>query len=223
MMTGKSLWSACKRRRWLRHLAAALALLATSACAGCGGVPKTYYYTLQTPPPPAINDPKTNWVLGVEHFRASEILHDDRIVYYESPTAMNYYQYHRWGADPATMVSEATAQWIDATRVFAEVRMLPAREPVDYTLRGRVFNFEEVDYEGGGKARVGLELTLVRARDRKVVWSARRDAESPIQEKGMAGVVNALNASIAQLLHATLPGLIAQVEQDYSSSSGHSQ
>lgn len=168
--------------------------------------------------PPARSDPKTTYVLGVEHFRAVEMLRDDRIVYYESPTQMNFYQYHRWGSDPASLLSELALEWIQRTGAFADVRMLPTREPVDYILRGRLRNFEEVDYEEGGKGRVGLELTLLRSRDHKVVWSVQRQAETAVQEKGVAGVVRALNDSSYQLLGDVLPGMIAQVEQDYKAS-----
>lgn len=200
----------------------ALMLLGALLGASCGGIPKTYYHTLRSPSPPAPSDPRTNFRLGVEHFRAPAMLRDDRIVYYESPTEMNYYQYHRWGADPATLLSEYVVEWVNGMGIFAQVRMLPTREPVDYTLSGRVVNFEEVDYEGGGRGRVGLELWLVRMRDHKVVWSTRRLVETPIQEKGMAGVVNALNASCTQLLREEFPGLLAQIGQDYKASQGQS-
>ena len=179
-----------------------------------------YYYTLQMPAPPARTDPKTAFVLGVEHFRAPEMLRDDRILYYQSPTEMNFYQYHRWGSDPASMFSELALGWIQGAGVFTEVRMLPAREPVDYILRGRLEHFEEVDEAGGSKARVSVELTLLRSRDHKVVWSDQRQAESAVQEKGVAGVVQALNESSQQILREALPGMIEQVEREYKSSQG---
>jgi ABC-type uncharacterized transport system auxiliary subunit len=168
--------------------------------------------------PPARNDPKTTFVLGIERFRAAERLRDDRIVYYESPTEMNFYEYHRWGSDPANMLSELALEWLQGSGAFADVHMLPTREPPDYILRGQVFNFEEVDYEGVGKGRVNLELSLVRRRDHIVVWSIRRLAETPVTEEGVVGVVRALNDASYQLLREALPGLIAQVEQDYKTS-----
>jgi ABC-type uncharacterized transport system auxiliary subunit len=217
--TGEFRWNVWKRS--LRSGAwVALGFLATIISAGCGGVPKTYYYTLQVPAAPPPNDPKTGYVLGVEHFRAPEMLRDDRIVYYVSPTQMNYYQYHRWGADPATLLSDFTAQWLGSTGVFASVRMLPTRERLDYTLAGRVLSFEELDHEGGSDVRISLELSLTRTSDRKVVWSGRKGMEAPVQERGVEGIASALNASSAQLLREMIPGLIARVEQDYQASQG---
>jgi ABC-type uncharacterized transport system auxiliary subunit len=190
-----------------------LALLAPA----CGGVPKTYYYTLQVPAAPAPTDTRTDYVLGVEHFRAPEILRDDRIVYYVSPTQVNFYQYHRWGSDPATLLSEYAAQWMDSSGVFTQVKMLPGRERVDYTLGGRILSFEEVDSDGGAKVRLALALSLVRTSDHKLVWSGEQRQEAPLPEHGVEGVASALNASCAQVLRAMVPGLITQVEQDYKS------
>jgi ABC-type uncharacterized transport system auxiliary subunit len=185
--------------------------------AACGGVPKTYYYTLQVPAAPTPTDPRTDYVLGVEHFRAPEILRDDRIVYYVSPTQINFYQNHRWGSDPATLVSEYTAQWMDSSGVFSQVKALPVRERVDYTLGGSILSFEEVDSDGGAKVRMALALSLVRTSDHKLVWSSEQRQETPLSERGVEGVATALNASCAQVLREMAPGLIAQVEQDFKS------
>lgn len=213
MRTVVSPWSArvCKlvRRR------ATLALLVVLAAMSCGGLPRTNYYTLRLSSPPPARDPKTGFVLGVEHFRAPEILRDDRIVFYESPTQLNFYQYHRWGSDPTSMLTELVARRLEQTGVFAVVHLLPSREPVDYFLRGRLLSFEEVDYETGVRGRVGLDLTLVRSRDQKMLWSETRQVESATQGKGVPGVVDALNAASQQLLDEALPGLIASIEHDF--------
>jgi len=214
--SGSNVWTRSLRTGgWL-----VLVLLAALLSAGCGSVPKTYYYTLQVPASPSPVDQKTPYVLGVEHFRAPEMLRDDRVAYYVSANEVNFYQYHRWGADPATMLSEFTAQWLESTGVFAVVHMLPSRARVDYMLGGRVLSFEEVDYEPGGKARVALELSLLRTSDHNVVWSSQRRVEAPLAERGIAGLASALNAACTQLLRELSPGLIAQVEQDYKASQG---
>jgi ABC-type uncharacterized transport system auxiliary subunit len=182
--------------------------------ASCGSVPKTNYYTLRIPPPPAVHDPKTAAIVGVERFRATEVLRDDRIVYYASPTELNFYQYHRWSEDPATMLTELAARRLEQSGAFAAVRLLPSREPLDYVLRGRLTNFEEVDGPAGVKARVGVEMMLIRARDRKILWSDSRQEESAAQGQGVPAVVEAVNAASARLLESALPGLVAKIEED---------
>ncbi len=212
--SSSSVWKHSFRAR----ACAVLGLLAVMFAAGCGGVPKIYYYTLQVPAVPAPTDPRTNYVLGVEHFRAPEILRDDRIVYYVSATQINFYQYHRWGSDPATLLAEFTAQWLESSGVFAQVKMFPVRERVDYELGGSVLSFEEVDSDGGAKVRLAIALSLVRTSDHKLVWSGEQRLETPVPERGVEGVASALNASCAQALRDMAPGLIAQVEQDFKSS-----
>ena len=197
---------------------AILGLLGTLFAAGCGGVPKTYYYTLQVPAAPAPADSRTSFILGVEHFRAPEMLRDDRIAYFVSPTQMNFYDHHRWGSDPATLLSEYAAQWLDSTGVFTQVKMLPAHEHVDYTLGGSILSFEEVDAGGSPRVRMGLALALVRMSDHKLVWSGEQRQEVPLQEHGVDGVASALNTASAQALREMVPGLTNQIEQDYKSS-----
>ena len=210
------------KRSFPARMWAVLGLLMAVFATGCGSVPKTSYYTLQVPAVPAATDSRTNYILGIERFRAPEVLRDDRIAYYVSPTQMNFYQYHRWGSDPASLLSEYTAQWLESSGVFAQVKMLPARERVDYVLGGSVSNFEEVDSSGGGKVRLGMALSLVRMSDHKLLWSGEQHVETPLAEHGVEGVASALNTASAQALREMAPGLIAQVEQDFKASAGQS-
>jgi len=209
---------------WARNagaVAAAVGWLAAAVlCASCGGARPVHYYTLQMSAPAQVGDPRTNFVLGVQQFRAAEPLRDDRILYYESPTQLNFYQQHRWDADPATMLSALAQRELQQTGVFAQVWLAPYLGNVDYVLRGQVLSFSELDYQGGVKARVGLGLTLLHSPDRKVVWSAQRQVENVVQEQGVPGVVNALNAATKQILDEMIPGIVAQVESDYRASTG---
>jgi ABC-type uncharacterized transport system auxiliary subunit len=177
------------------------------------------YYTLTIPPPTRAIDSKTPFVLGVERLRTRETLRDDRILYYVSPNELSFYDYHRWISDPSTLMSELLARRLEETGTFAQVRLNPTREAIDYLLRGRLTAFEEVDHEGGSSGRVGLNLSLVRTRDQKIVWSDRRRVERPAEGDGVAGVVNALNASADQILAEALPALTAAVERENQQSS----
>lgn len=184
---------------------------------GCGGkIPQMHYYTLKVPPPsPApVAEPKTTYMLEVEPFRSAPNLRDDRIPYYESPTEFNFYDYHRWSPEPTTMITELAARHLESMAVFSQVRLSPTHQLSDYLLKGRLLNFEELDYEPGGKARVALELTLVRTLDHKTVWADTRQLEQAIEKKGVAGVVEALNAATEQLLSQALPGMTAEVERE---------
>jgi cholesterol transport system auxiliary component len=180
----------------------------------CGGVPKTRYYTVAMPAPAPASDARTSFVLDVPRFRAADILRDDRILYYKTPTEVNRYEYHRWSATPAEMMAELAARRLRAMGAFQQVRLFPRSIPGDYILQGRLMDFEELDYEPGGRVRVSLQLELLRTRDRKVVWSETRRSERGIQGKGVAAVAEALNASAAQVLDEALPGLTAEIERE---------
>lgn len=194
-------------------LAVAL-LLGAAVMPSCGGIPKTHYYTVAMPALTPVNDPKTSFVLDVERFRAPEVLRDDRILYYQSPTELNFYEYHRWTAAPADMTADLVARRLKGTDIFHEVRLFPHSNPGDFVLRGLLLNFEEVDYPSDGGVRVGLELTLVRTRDHQVIWSDRRLATRGLEGKGVEGVVKSLNDATGQLLNEFLPALGAEVERE---------
>jgi len=201
-----------------RRLAFAPAVMATAALwlTACGSkIPPTRYYTLNYPALAPEGDSKTSFVLEIEPFNASENLRDDRILYYESPTQFSYYEYHHWSPDPGALVTEMAKRRLHEAAVFAHVRSAPTHEPADFILRGHLLNFEELDYEPGGKARVALEMRLVRAPDHKTVWADRRDVQLPITQKGVDGVVNALTAATDQILSETLPALGAEVEREF--------
>lgn len=222
MKTAKLQLSACKK--WLGFYAAVPLGFLALFLAGCGGkIPATHYYTLKFPPPAPMADPKTALTLSIEPFRAAMSLRDDRIMYYESPTEFGYYEYHLWSPDPATLLTELTRRHLNQLAAFAHVHIAPTRERTDYVLRGHLMNFDELDYVPGGKARVALELRLVRTRDQKIVWSDRREVEHSIEGSGVAGVVDALSAASDQLLDETLPGLASAVEQESAASSGKPQ
>jgi ABC-type uncharacterized transport system auxiliary subunit len=205
--------SASRVRKILRSVFGAI-LAATVITCACGGVPKTRYYTVAMPPPSAPTDSRTHFVLDIPRFQAPDVLRDDRILYYVTPTELNRYEYHRWSADPAEMMAELIARRLRGMEVFRQVRLFPRTTPGDYVLRGRLLDFEELDYEAGGRVRVSLELELLRARDHKVIWSGMRHSEQGIQGKGVANVVAALNTSADQVLNEVLPGLVAEVERE---------
>lgn len=211
-------WKA-KGRLGLALLAGVGAVLLAS----CGGVPRTRYYTVAVPAPAPANTAKTSLVLDVPRFQAAEVLRDDRILYYHSPTELNYYEYHRWTTYPADMMAEQVARRLRAMGVFSEVRLFSYSASGDYILRGRLLNFDELDYEAGGMARVGLELSLVRTRDNKMVWSGTREASQPIHEKGVAGVVKALNTAAVQVLDQLLPELASETSREVQQAPGQSQ
>jgi ABC-type uncharacterized transport system auxiliary subunit len=195
-----------------------LALLAVLVCSACGSGPKTRYYTLQTPPPPAAVAPETHFTLQVERFEAPDLLLDNRMIYYTSPTELNFHENNRWSSDPGDLLSDLAMKFFAKTSLFQHVYAYPAPVKADYTLRGRVLDLDELKYgTGGGKggeARLGLKLDLLQVQQNKVVWSSRLEQTVPIQGGGVQGAVEAMNIAAEHLLQNAYRDISQAVENE---------
>lgn len=196
-----------------------LVLGATLLLTACASSPKTRYYTLHTPPPPAAPSARTHFTLQVERFNAPDLLLDNRIVYYTSPTELSFHEYYRWSSDPGDMLSELAMRFFSESGLFQQVFAYPAPVHADYTLRGRVLELSELKYKTGGNgksggARLGLKLDLVRAGQNKVAWSERLEQTEPVQQNNVQGAVNAMNIAAARLLQSAYQGVSQVVEQE---------
>ena len=199
--------------------ACGLVFLVALLLTACASTPKTRYYTLRMPPPPAAASTKTHFTLQVERFDAPDLLLDSRIIYYTSPTELNFHEYHRWSSDPGDMLSELAMKFFAGTGLFQQVFAFPAPVHADYTLRGRVLELDELEYETGGigktgGARLGLKLDLYRTGQNKIVWSERLEQTEPIQRNNVQGTVNAMNIVAEHLLQNAYQGISRVVEQE---------
>lgn len=101
--------------RWNTGLFFALA----SACASTP--PDTHYYQLvvaQTRRPPGLAH---DLVLGIEAFAVNSAYATERIVYRRSPYRLDYYNYHRWIAEPSLQIAEYLREAYARTGAFARV------------------------------------------------------------------------------------------------------
>ncbi|MGE5326280.1 MAG: ABC-type transport auxiliary lipoprotein family protein [Deltaproteobacteria bacterium] len=201
----------CLKARNVDRLGAMM--LAALLLSACGSVPKTHYYSVTMPTAAPTADSESAGVLDVARFQAASVLRDDRILYYQTPTELNYYEYHRWSAQPAVMMAELVSRRVRASGVFSDVRLNPRTTPGDFQLRGRLLNFEELDFQAGGHVRVALELDLVRNSDHTIIWSGTERRERAVEGKGVGAVVDALNASAAEVVDGLLPQLLAGVKR----------
>jgi ABC-type uncharacterized transport system auxiliary subunit len=201
-----------------RQKGAGPVLLAALLCAGCASTPKTRYYTLRAPQPPAAITPGMQLILQVERFEAPDLLLDNRMIYYTSPTELNFHEYHRWSSDPGDLLSDLAMKFFARTSLFRRVYAYPAPVNADYTLRGRVLDLDELKYEtaGGksGEARLGLKLDLLQVQQNKVVWSSRLEQRVPIQGGGVQGAVEAMNIAAERLLQNAYAGISQALEHE---------
>lgn len=189
-----------------------LGLILTLACMACGSAPRTNYYTVRLPQPPAATD-SGKGQLGVALLQADHLLRQDRIVYFTQQHGLNYYHYHRWAEPPASMVQSALIRKIQAAGMFGDVVQYRSQKGLDYVLRGRLLALEEVDSGTEVSARFGLQLELVRQEDAQVVWSNGHQCERPVGTKSVDAVVDALSGCVEEGLTQLTQSLGAAVSE----------
>jgi ABC-type uncharacterized transport system auxiliary subunit len=173
-----------------------LVALALGGCSLARATPEVRYYTLALAgTPPRLAAPVHAGTLGVDPPYATE-----RIAYRTSPYRLDYYTYHRWAADPRTIVRTAARDYLE--------RAAPAGGAEPYELTGHLRRIEEVDVPGGGRrGELALDLTVTRG---GAVVLARSFAESePAAEATSEAVAAALSRALARILDAVIAELAA--------------
>lgn len=184
----------------------------------CGGVPQTFYYTLEEAPA-AAGEPAGNHhaqlavALGVERFAAAAIYEEDRLIYRDSPYEVKYDHYRRWAARPAQLVTDAIINQLTARDLFRNVTSHPAAVPVDYILRGRILAFEEWDRGEQWFGRVAISVQLYQASSQELLWSSTFSRETPAQKRQPAVVVQAISTSLRQCADELAAALAQELGQ----------
>ena len=203
--------SAC---RGTLAITAALLLLSLG---GCGKVPPSHYYTLESslpaPPAPAVT---TGVEIAVTRFRANQGLSQDRLMYRPGPYRVDFYEYHRWVDTPPDLVTQNLVSHLRRSGMFRSVTGTRGASRADYLLRGRVEHLEEVDSAGSVSARVGLSVELVEVKTRTRVWAGEGSHEAPVGERSVEGVVRALNECLRESLDQIVAGLATHFQQHAS-------
>ena len=187
--------------------------------AGCAlvvacGAPPTNYYRLHYPIADSLPSATADGTLAVERFRASQLLRQDRIVYSTSGEQLNYYQYHRWADDPATMVTNLVVRQISSRGIFRDVYYGRYERQPDYTLRGRLLSLEELDRGGSASARVVLEAELVKTKTGAVIWSGRAERERPVAKKDVPSVVGEMSEAAREAISELGEGMAQAISRE---------
>lgn len=123
---------------------------------------------------------------------SSDLYREDQIVYASNGQAMGQYQYHRWAEPPAEMIHDLLLRELQLSGRYKQVYSLRSDVRGDYVLRGRLYDFCEVD----GKAlaaRVAFEFELCNSETGTVVWKSNYSHDEPVDGKDVAAVVAAMN------------------------------
>ncbi|MGA7318435.1 MAG: ABC-type transport auxiliary lipoprotein family protein [Silvibacterium sp.] len=189
-----------------RTIRLTLTSLLAVGLSGCGTGKPIHYYTVQQPAPPALV-PGTHPVsLLVGNISAPGIYLDTPIAYRTGPNEIGTYQYSRWVEPPNALLKDKLIRMLRASGDYQSVAELGSTSDGQFVLRGRLYNFEEVD-STNIEGLVSMEFELYNRKTGKVVWSHYYSQSEPVQGKEISAVVAALDTNLDRGLKEVAAGL----------------
>jgi ABC-type uncharacterized transport system auxiliary subunit len=192
----------------------ALMLAIVTALTGCGGklrYPAYYTLDLPAPPdPPAAENVRTS--IAVREFQSPSYLRQGPIVYRKTPEEIGFYEFHRWAADPRTLVTNAVVDHLRAGGQFSMVSVYSGRPDNDYIFSGKLEKLEEVDYDSGVKVEVAMSAQITRVATGATVWSHAVSETGTVSQRNVRGVVSEMNRTVdlaVNKLLSTVPAPLA--------------
>lgn len=191
----------------MKKLTTALVLMVTllPVLSGCGRVRYPAYYTLNLPAPPdppAAENVRTS--IAVREFQSPNYLRQGPIVYRTTPEEIGFYEYHRWAADPRTLLTSAIIDHLRASGQYTMVSMYDGRPNNDYVFSGRLEKLEEVDYQAGVKIEVAISAQITRVATGATVWSNAVSETRPVSQRNVPGVVSQMNRTMELAINKLL-------------------
>ena len=175
---------------------------------GCGAARPSKFYQLT----PAGNktagaDPAPFPVtLLLGPITTSHLYRDDHIVYTSNGEAMGTYEYQRWAEPPSEMISDVLLRELQQSERYQHVYSLRSDSRGDYVLRGRLYDFKEVD-GGTTSARVTLELEMRDLKTGATVWSHYYTHDEPASGKEVPAIVAALDKNVQRAVKEVVGSL----------------
>jgi ABC-type uncharacterized transport system auxiliary subunit len=175
---------------------------------GCGAARPSKFYQLTVPSEKAAAaDPvpyPVTVVLGP--ITTSHLYRDDHIVYTSSGEAMGTYEYRRWAEPPTEMINEFVLRELQRSGRYEHIYSLRSDVRGDYVLRGRLYDFREID-QSGLSARVAFDFELRDSKTGATVWTHSYSHDEPVRGKDVSAVVAAMDRNVQSGLSEVLRGL----------------
>jgi ABC-type uncharacterized transport system auxiliary subunit len=191
----------------MKKLTTALVLMVTllPALSGCGRVRYPAYYTLNLPAPPdppAAENVRSS--IAVREFQSPNYLKQGPIVYRTTPEEIGFYEYHRWAADPRTLLTSAVIDHLRASNQYSMVSMYNGRPDNDYIFSGKLEKLEEVDYQAGVKVEVAISAQITKVATGATIWSNAVSETRPVSQRNVPEVVSQMNRTMELAINKLL-------------------
>jgi len=173
---------------------------------GCGSTKPIHYYTIQSATAPAIATGPQSVSLLVARINGAEFLRGTPIAYRVGANEIGSYEFSRWVEPPVEMVQINLIHALKSTGNYMSVDSFGGSSEGQYVVRGRLFDFEEVDGPTIS-GLVSMEFELYDRKAGKIVWTHTYSQSEPVGSKEMSAVVSALNENLDRGLKETAAGL----------------
>jgi uncharacterized lipoprotein YmbA len=202
-----------KITRMLPCLVAVIAVILIAGCAKSVRYPT--YYTLQLAPTSrtAASAAGLPVTVVVRRFDTPAYLRQGRIVYREAPETVDFYEYHRWAAEPGPTVTAGVIDAMRSARLFSFVKPYDGQDKPEYLMTGRIERLDEIDYDSNVRVETKLSAELVNVKTGTTVWAGDATASSTVETTRVNAVVAAMNKA----LQINIDRLVGAMEQEVRS------
>ena len=173
---------------------------------GCSHPKAIRYYTVQSATAPAASTNAQAVSLVVGTISGPEIFRGSPIAYRTGVNEIGTYQYSQWVEPPVEMVQSSLIRVLKASGNYQSVARLGSTSEGQFLVRGRLYDFEEVD-GGSITGLVSMEFELLDRKSGKVVWTHFYSQSEPVQGKEMSAIVTALDVNLDRGLKEAAAGL----------------
>jgi ABC-type uncharacterized transport system auxiliary subunit len=173
---------------------------------GCGSSKRINYYTVQLPVAPTRSTSAFPVSLFVGNIVGPAIYRDSPIAYRVGANEIGVYQYSRWVDPPVDMVKVKLVRILDESGDYQSVSGFGSTTSGQYIVRGRLYNFDEVD-GASINGQVSMEFELYDRKSGKIVWRHFYSQSEPAQGKDISAVVTALDTNLDRGLKEVAAGL----------------
>lgn len=125
----------------------------------------------------------------------------------QQPALTQRYDNHLWEQPPARMLKAQLVRTLDSAGLFRHVLADPSGAQIDYRLSGQLTRFEHRPTAQPPTVALELELTLIEAATRRLVFVRRYTQQQPTAASTPAAMVAAFN----QLVDRVLDEIIADL------------
>lgn len=175
---------------------------------GCGAARPSKYYQLTIPTDQASGEDPAPYpvTLLLGSITTSNLYRDDHIVYTSNGEAMGTYEYRRWAEPPTEMINDVLLRELQRSGRYEHIYSLRSDVRGDYVLRGRLYDFREID-GNGLSARVAFDFELRDSKTGATVWNHTYSHDEPVNRKDVSAVVAAMDRNVQSGLSEVLEGL----------------